>query len=171
MLLPSDYESYLKSLASSLVDIAHSPANVKFSMMDIDDILSASKGEMDMDYPCMILENPEGKMGFKHDRMKDQNLGAFIILQRAARGDAEKKREVMDTCKRIGAKIVAKIQKDKESRFKGINTAPRLVLYFDLSEVSYNKIGPIFSDCYGWRFLFEIGQEDPMPYNEQDWTI
>lgn len=170
MLLYSDYESYLKSLAEKFKGISHTEEVPRFALMDIDDIISAAKTELDMDHPCMILENPEGQLEYKHDRIKDQNLGAFMIIQRATRGDAALKRQVMNTTKEIGAKIVAKMQVDKTQRFKGDNTVPRLVLYFDLSQVGYNKIGPIFSDCYGWRFEFEIGQEDALPYDESEWN-
>jgi hypothetical protein len=169
MLTYSDYENYLRTLAEKFKGIGHTEEAPRFALMDIDDIISLTKTELDMDFPCMILENPEGKLEYKHDRIKDQNLGAFMIIKRATRGDAAMKRQVMNMAKEIGTKIVAKMQVDKVSRFKGDNTVPKLVLYFDLSQVDYNKIGPIFSDCYGWRFEFEIGQEDALPYDEADW--
>jgi hypothetical protein len=169
MLTFSQYESYFEDLATRFIPIGHTPEVRRFAMMDIDEIISLAKTGMDMDHPCLILENPEGKMEYKHDRILDENLGAFHIIKRVSRGDATKKREVMDLTKAIGTKLVAKMQLDKIGRFKGDNTIPRMILYFNLSEVSYNKIGPIFSDCYGWRFTFELGQEDQLPYDADDW--
>jgi hypothetical protein len=169
MLTFSQYESYFEDLATRFIPIGHTEEARRFAIMDIDEIISLTKSGMDMDNPCLILENPEGQMKYKHEKILDENLGAFIILKRVSRGDALKKREVMDLTKEIGAKLVAKMQLDKIARFKGKNSIPRMILYFDLSQVGYNKIGPIFSDCYGWRFTFELGQEDKLPYDADDW--
>jgi hypothetical protein len=168
MITYSQYENYFLDIAIRFRPIGHRDNLPRFASMDIDDIISMSRTEMDMDNPCMILENPEGKLDYKHDKMLDENLGAFLIIQRAVRGDATMRRQALDNTKEIGSKIIAKIQMDKIARFKGLQ-APRMVLYFDLSEVGYNKIGPIFSDCYGWRFTFGLGQEDALPYDAADW--
>jgi hypothetical protein len=162
VILFSDLESYLKRLATGLTLIGHTEANPRFATMDIDDILSLLKSELDTNSPVMIMENPEGEMGFKHDRLYDGNFCAFHILKHVDRGNPSEKREVMDRCKEIGTKVLLLIEKDRQKRFRGINTPPRFVLNFDLDQVKYQKNGPIFSSCYGWRFEFEIGEETPI---------
>lgn len=162
MLTYSEYEDYFRNLATSFSLIGHTEAASRFATMDIDSILSNQRGALDFTHPTMILENPEGAMEWKHDRMKDENLGAFHILQHVSRNNPEQKRAVMDLAKAIGTKIIAKMQTEKIARMKGDNTQKRFLLYFDLSQVRYQKVGPVFSDCYGWRFEFNIAQETPL---------
>jgi len=172
MILFTDLENYLKRLATGLTLISHTEEAPRFATLDIDDILSLGKSELDTNFPVMIMENPEGEMGFKHDRLYDGNYCAFHILQQVDRGNPTTKREVMNRCKEIGTKILLLIEKDRQKRFKGVDPAPpRFVGYFDLDQVKYQKIGPIFSSCYGWRFEFEIGQETPISYilDEDEW--
>lgn len=169
MISYSEYESYLSDLASAYKEIAHTPDRPRFALMDIDDIFSLHKTALNMDQPCMILESPEGHLDLKNDRLRDENYGAFLILQRASRSDAGRKRQVMDRCKQIGLGVLGRMFRDKINHFRGQGTAPLMVRFFDLSQVKYFKVGPIFSDAYGWRFEFNLGKETPLNYNEDDW--
>lgn len=168
----SSYESYFKTLAEQFSLIAHTEESPRFAIMDIDDILGAQRGELDFNHYVMILENPEGGMNFKHDRILDENYGAFHILSTVNRGDPAQKRTVMDTTKAIGSEIIARIQLEKIARMKGNTDIPRMVGYFDLAQVKYQKVGPIFSDCFGWRFEINLGEEAPITsmYNPDNWT-
>ena len=172
MILFSDLENYLKSKAIGFTRIGHTEEAPRFATLDIDDILSLSKTELDTNFPVMIMENPEGEMGFKHDRLYDGNYCAFHILQQVNRNDPASKRAVMDTCKEIGTKVLLYIEQDRQKRFKGDSTPPRLVMHFSLDQVKYQKIGPIFSSCYGWRFEFEVGEETPLSFilDEDEWV-
>jgi hypothetical protein len=172
MILFSELEAYMISLATGFTRIGHTEEAPRFATLDIDDILGGQRGELDFNHPILILENPEGEMGFKHDRLYDGNYCAFHILQEVNRNDPAAKRQVMDDCKEIGTKVLLYIELDRQKRFKGTNTPPRFVLNFNLSDVKYQKIGPIFSGCFGWRFEFEIGQETPIEYilDEEEWV-
>ena len=168
----SDYEAYFIDLATRFTLIGHTDQQSRFATMDIDDILSDQRGVLDFTSPVMILENPEGAMDWKHDRLLDENYGAFHILQQVSRNNPSEKRSVMDTAKEIGTKVIAKIQLDKIARMKGEMTPPRFISYFDLGAVKYQKVGPIFSSCYGWRFEFNIGEETPLGliHDADQWT-
>lgn len=171
MISYSQYESYFKTLAEQFALIGHTEESQRFATMDIDDILSAQRGELDFNNYVMILENPEGGMDFKHDRILDENFGAFHILHTVNRGNPAEKRTVMDTAKAIGAEVIARIQFEKIARHKGNTDIPRMVSYFDLGQVKYQKVGPIFAECYGWRFEFNLGEEAPINtiYNPANW--
>lgn len=169
MITFTEYEAYFESLARDFKPISHTAEVQRFAMMDIDDILSDQRGSLNFDDPCMILENPEGELGYKHDKMLDENLGAFHILQRVSRSDSAKKRILMDSTKLIGISIIARIMRQKIQRAKGDNTVPRMLMYFNLSNVKYNKISNVFSDCHGWRFEFNLGKEDPLIYYPEEW--
>lgn len=171
MITFSAYEAYFLELASRYHRIAHSETEPHFAVMDIDDILSAMKSSLKFDRPSMILENPEGRLSYKNNGMRDENFGAFLILQQClTRGDVAQKRTVMDTTKTVGMGICGKMHVDKTERFKGIRTAPRFIEFFDLAQVRYMKVGPIFSNCYGWRFEFNIGQDAELYYEPTEWA-
>ncbi len=170
MITYSQYELYFKDIATRLVDIAHTDENPQFAIMDIDDILGSQRGKLNFTKPVMILENPEGRFGYKHDQLHDENLGAFHILRDAGRDNPATKREVMDQSKTIGSKIISKLQYDKIQLSKGATGIPQMILFFDLAQVRYQKIGPIFSGCYGWRFEFNLAEQSPIIYDSEDWT-
>lgn len=169
MITYSEYEDYFQSLAKAYKPIAHTESHPRFAFMDIDSILSMSKTAMNMTDPCMILENPEGQLDHKNEKLRDENFGAFHILQHVSRSEPEKKREVMDRTKQIGIALIGRMFLDKTRHFKGQGTAPIMLRFFDLSQVKYMKVGPIFSECYGWRFEFNLGKETPFLYEEDDW--
>lgn len=170
MITYTEYEAYFLDLATRYHRIAHSEDNNHFAVMDIDDILSAMKSSLNFDTPSMILENPEGKLTYANTGMRDENFGAFLILQQSiTRGDVQQRRAVMDLTKSVGMGICGRMLLDKTNRFKGNKTPPRFIEFFDLSQVKYFKVGPIFSNCYGWRFEFNIGQDAPIYYDPADW--
>lgn len=171
MITYTEYEAYFLNLASQYHKIAHSEASRHFAVMDIDDILSAKNSSLNFDTPSLLLENPEGRLSYANSGMRDENFGAFLIIQQSlTRGDVEQKRAVMNLTKTVGMGICARMHVDKKSRFKGIKTPPRFIEFFDLSQVKYFKVGPIFANCYGWRFEFNIGQDAPIYYDPADWT-
>jgi len=170
MITYSEYEAYFEGLATSLVDIAHTEQKPQFAIMDIDDILGSQRGKIDFTSPVMILENPEGRLAYKHDQLQDENLGAFHILQDAGRDNPTRKRQVMDLTKTIGTKVISRMQYDKIQKSTGTAGIPQMLLYFDLAQVRYLKIGPIFSGCYGWRFEFNLAEQTPIIYDADDWT-
>ncbi len=165
----SEYESFFEALATDYKPISHSEESKRFAIMDIDDIISDQRGQLDFTFPCMILENSEGALAYKHDRMLDEMDGAFHILQQVNRGNPSEKRQVMNTTKAIGLAIIARIQRMKEKRSRGVTTVPRLVLYFQMNRVQYQKVSNVFGGSHGWRFEFTIGQEDPIEDTESDW--
>jgi len=171
MIAYSAYEDYFKNLATRYQKIGHSHTTNHFAVMDIDDILSAMRSDLDFSTPSLILENPEGRFSYHNSSLRDENFGAFIILQQCVtRGDTQQKREVMDHTKYVGSQLISRMHLDKENKFKGIKTAPRFVEMFQLNEVRYFKAGPLFSNCYGFRFEFNIGMGTNWVYDEEDWT-
>lgn len=168
MITPENYEAFFRNLAVSYKKIAHTEAKPRFAMMDIDEILSSLRGKLDLETPTMILENPEGMLAYKHEKLLDRNMGAFHILQRVRQGDAAHKREVMNATKQIGTGVVTKMHFLKMANFRGGKTHP-ILNYFSLDQVRYNKVGPIWVGCHGWRFEFDIALEAPLQYDPNDW--
>ncbi|PRY90565.1 hypothetical protein [Mongoliibacter ruber] len=171
MITFSQYENFFEDIAKKYKPISHSDTKARFATMDIDDILSAQRGTLDFVDPCMILENFEGELEWKHDRVLDETYGAFYILQHIPRNDPEKKRTIMTNTKTHAVKIVSKLQKMKIDFHKGVPNIPKMILYFDFSQVKYQKVSNVFAGCHGWRFEFNLGQEDLLSktYDPDDW--
>lgn len=169
MITISDYESYFESLATRYKPIGHSPTQKRFATMDIDEILAASRSSLDMLGPTLILEHPEGRPAFRHEKIRDLNNGAFLILKRIRMGDATNRRETMDICKKVGFALLSEMQRQRLALFSGQEGIPDLLHFFDLSDVYYQKVGPIMADCYGWRFEFQVGKESLLVHDEDDW--
>ncbi|MFN3802472.1 hypothetical protein [Belliella pelovolcani] len=165
----TDYENFMEALATDYKPIGHSSENKKFASMDIEDILAAMRGEIEFNSPVMILENYEGTVNYKHDGLLDRKYGAFHILQHVTRNDPAQKRAVIDSTFIIGMKIISKIQLLRKNRLGGNLSLPRFLTYFNFDDVKYNKISNVFDGCHGWRFEFGFGQEDPLPYDADEW--
>jgi hypothetical protein len=165
----SEYENFFIDLATDFKPISHTPENPKFAMMDIDDIISSKRTEMDFSTPCMILENFEGDFQYKHNQLKEEAMGAFLILKNVDRNNPSEKRSVMDQTKEIGTKIICRMQQQRETVFSGNTAVAPVLKYFQLNEVKYQKISNIMGGCHGWRFEFNLGNEYIMPYDANDW--
>lgn len=170
MITLAEYESYFETLATRYKPIGHSPTTKRFATMDIDEILAASRSSLDLSGPTMILEHPEGRPAFRHEQIRDINLGAFLILKRIRIGDSDDRRATMDLCKSVGMALISEMQRQRLALFQGAATQPKLLHFFDLSDVSYQKVGPILADCYGWRFEIQVGQESQLIHNPDDWN-
>lgn len=169
MITFSAYESYFESLAKDFKPISHTDEAPRFALMDIDDILSSQRTGLDFTNPCMILENFEGEIQYKHNQLSDQPFGAFLIIQHVDRNNPVSKREVMDRCKDYGIRIITRMQIERKALFGGDSEANRILLYFDMDQVKYQKISNIFSGCHGWRFEFNLGKEAQLPFNPNEW--
>jgi hypothetical protein len=169
MITLQQYQSYFEDTAARYTRIGHTSQSKRFAIMDIDDILNGVRGELAFESPTLILEHPEGSFDFKHEKLRDSNFGAFMILQRAELNDQAKKTQVMDTCKSIGTGVIARMHYQKAQYFSGNKSVPRMLTFFDLSKVDYMKVGPILSNCYGWRFEFNLALESAIPYNPSEW--
>ncbi|AWW31828.1 hypothetical protein DN752_17760 [Echinicola strongylocentroti] len=166
----TDYESYFLNLAKDYKPISHTEDSPRFAFMDIDEILSVAQTAMNMANPCMVLENPEGELEYINSNIRDTNYGAFMILQRVTIQNAEDKRLKMDNCKQIGMAIINQMFRHKVQLASGRGTGiPKMLSLFDLSQVKYNKVGPVFQNCYGWRFEINMAQGSQLQYVEDDW--
>lgn len=172
MILFSEYCDYFEGLARKFKSIGHSDEVPRFANLDIDDILSSQRTKLDFTNPVMILENPEGQLSWIHGQLSDRKLGAFMILKNVPRNDPEKKKAVMDECQTLGQAIIARMQYEKINLHKANLDSPyeSMIKFFDLNEVKYNKVGPIFNDCFGWRFEIEFARQDPLPFDSDEWT-
>jgi len=149
--------SYFKKLATDFIPIKD------FFRMDLTEINGAFRSSAE--FPCMVLEVIEGDLN-------DSNImnsvvsrsWAFTIYTNPANDDYEEQNEKLNLSEELGLKILARLRHDNILRdHKLYNT-------FKVEDVTYNKVGPIFSErLYGYRFSGTFTKNNPLKVDVNDW--
>ena len=158
------YSAYFESLAKRLVDIGHTNARPKFCRFNIEEVIDGLATDLDTTTPVLLLESFEGRF-FDNgsDQAFDEQAGAFLIMQQAGASDFAAQNAIIDRAKRIGRKMIARLRKDSRRQ------VPGALSQFDLSKVEYQKVGPVFDNCYGYRFTFSWEEPTALVVDEADW--
>ncbi len=142
----SQYESYLEECATNTLAISHTPNDEHFVVYDIEDVFSELEHETN--YPALFCENPELKHQDNYsDNHHEVMSGAFMILSPVESGDKAELKRVKNDNLIIAKDVVKKMYNDL--KLGNING-------FDLNNVMYNKVGPVFDKHYGWRVTFMV---------------
>ncbi|MGI4870451.1 MAG: hypothetical protein ACRYFX_04645 [Janthinobacterium lividum] len=155
------YSNYFEDLATRLRDVAHTPAAPKFCRFNIEEILAGLAHGIDPSTPCLLLESFEGRLSEEGDNVMDNQDGAFLIMKYCALEDFAAQNAIIDQAKSIGLKIVARLRHDAR---QGLG-----LLHFDRNSVGYEKVGPVFGDCYGYRFTFSFFNPLSLRVDPADW--
>ncbi len=151
---------YFKSLNAAAVDFAEN----SFFRMDLSEINGAFRSGIT--FPCMAVESPEGEAG--DSGITNSVMGrifAFTIYMNPQLNNHEQQNEFLDTCERIGLKILSRMKHDA--------TQPGHLLYdrFELSSCNHLKIGPVFTEMlYGYRFTGIIKGSESFKVVAADWN-
>ena len=151
---------YFESLNTNLVDFQ----DKSFFRIDLDELFGSFRSGIS--FPCMTVESPEGDAA--ESNVSNSVIGrapAFTIYQKPQRGNYQQQTEMLDECERIGLKIIARMRHDAR--------IPEHLLYnrFLASSVKWVKVGPVFSELlYGYRFSFEIKDNEALKVNPEDWS-
>jgi hypothetical protein len=158
----SAYSAYFEGLATKLRDVAHTPDNPKFCRFNIEEILANLAHGLDTETPCLLLESFEGRLSEEGDNVMDTQDGAFLIVKACETEDFAAANLIIDEAKRIGFKVIAKLRHDARAG-EGLQ-------HFDRNSVGYEKVGPIFGNCYGYRFTFSFFNPISLRVNPADWA-
>ena len=168
----TEYIDYFEQIAENLLDISHNPTGpVRFAVVDIDEVLTGIKTVLKwVDKPALILVNFSGSLEHRPGaKIRDSKKAQFLIVQAAIRGeDYQEIKEILDSTRETGFKVLSKIYNDREEYELG-NFCDSFIKEFYLSTVKYFKVGPKFDNCYGWLFELEIEDETELLFNPLDW--
>jgi hypothetical protein len=157
----TEYSNYFEALATKLRDVAHTKDNPKFARFNIEEILAGMAHGLDPVTPCLLLESFEGRLSEEGDNVMDNQDAAFLIMQHCELEAFDAQNEIIDRAKKIGLKVVAKLRSDAR---KDIG-----LKHFDRNSVGYEKVGPIFGTCFGYRFTFSFFNPISLAVNPADW--
>lgn len=143
----SSYIEYFRRLAAEHKDING------FYMMDINEILDGLRSTVK--YPALILENLSGSyLASNLDNPFEVINGGFLIIDHLPNpDDFQGEVAIIDRMKQIGQQVIARMLYDK---MKCELLAEKAIPGFDLNEVTFEVIGPVFDNDYGVVFTFKI---------------
>ena len=150
----SDYVNYFKTAAINNIALSHvDTTHHTFYEIDIIDIAQESL-KFKNKYLSLLLESPEKRASDNNgDNVRKFISGAFAILKEAKTGNHADRQLVLDETEEVAEQIVSKILNDAKMHLQNKNHAWKLK-GFDLNSIRFYKVGPMFTNHYGWRVEF-----------------
>lgn len=166
---PQDYIAYFEKVARQLKQIGHSDTSKRFARIDIEEVLTGLRNKINLKEWCLVLESYEGNLQSRGDEaMADTMMGAFMVVRQVKDNDFAGQAATISESKAIGLKIIALLIRDKQLAVQG--ERPRFLRGFQLGNVNYQKVGPLFGEnAYGYRFEFAILENQHLIYDPEDW--
>jgi len=162
----SDYISFFEDLATKHKSILHSPTEKHFFRANIEEVITGLRSKIK--FPAMVLESYEVRLiDYKSDNIYMAPVGAFSIIDKVERDNYDKENEAINTCMLIGIDIITAIREEYQN-FR--NNPNRKIKYFDPATVTGYKVGPLFENCFGYRFEFQIGNPLSLKYDASKWN-
>lgn len=155
---------YFETLARQHTSILHSDTRKAFFRLELDEVVEGLRNNIC--FPVIILEGYD--LNFKDnksDNLVKQRGSAFVIVDKARRGDFDAIHEVYDRMEQIGDDVLTRMRHDKFLRQSPVRD-------FDLNNVDGSLIGwPIDSNLYGIRYTFTIDSAFPSDIDPDRWNI
>lgn len=159
----SEYIAYFEEVSRKHKGIGHTDAEKHFYRLDIEELITGLRS--DLNFPCLLLESLTGHLNDTDaDSVQDILTGAFTILKQVDPGDFTMEMQALQESIRIGKDIISKIRHDSR------RTKVPVIEGFFLSSVLYEKVGPVFDNCYGYRFMFSFQQQIDLSFNPDSWN-
>ena len=143
----NSYVEYFRTLASE-----HKEIN-DFYMMDINEPLDALRSNIK--YPALILTSLSGNFEASNmDNILDSVNGGFMILGHLDQiDDFCGEMQLVSKMKQIGTDIISRMLHD---HMKCEPLALKAIPGFNINTVSYEMLGPVFDNDYGFIFSFRL---------------
>ena len=153
-------EDFFRSVATRYVPISHTEAQPRFCRFDLEELTAQLRQDIDTSQFCLLMETPTGKLlDNGGDGFFDDQALAFWVIRQVPQNDFAQERLTLSLARQHGRNIVLKCR----AEMPGLEP-------LSLSSVEYDKVGPIFNNCYGYRYSFvQPDQLDPR-LDPADWN-
>jgi len=118
--------------------------------------------------PALLLESHSASLNTNSNNtstFNGRNI-SFMLLDFTGKADSyTKQEEVLDKLENVALDIGAYLKKlngDKTSWLYG---------KFDPNNFSYEKVGPIFDNMYGWNVLYTLKNHEPLCFEPEKWEF
>lgn len=118
--------------------------------------------------PALLLESHSAAMysnSEKSANFNDRSI-SFLILDFTGKADNySKQEEVLDKLENVVIDIASYLKKlntDRESWLFG---------KFDVNDFSYEKVGPLFDNMYGWNVMYSLKNHEDLTFDPDKWDF
>lgn len=164
----AEYDAYFEPIATKLKAIRHSPTKRRFAHYHIEEVLTGLREHLDMTDFCLLLEDLEGRIISKADEaINDVQSGALIIARHVPHDDFAGERTAIDNALKLCRQVAARMIADKAMAIQG--SKPRFLRGLVVSGFSYQKVGPLFDHCFGYRLEFQYTDTAALIIDPDQW--
>lgn len=168
----SEYVEYFKTAAINHKVLAHvQDTHHTFYEIDIIDVAQESL-KFKNKYLSILLEAPSKQPGDNNsDNIRKYISGAFVILKEAKIGNHADRQLVLDETEEVSEDVASKILNDAKKHLKNPSYQWKLK-GFDVNSLRFYKVGPMFTNHYGWRveFTFNDRFSNNLQLDESKWN-
>lgn len=168
----SEYVEYFKTAAINNKVLAHVPdTHHTFYEVDIIDVAQESL-KFKNKYLSVLLEAPSKQAGDNNgDNIRKYISGAFAILKEAKIGNHADRQLCLDETEEVAEQICSKILNDAKKHLRDHAYQWKLK-GFDVNSLRFYKVGPMFTNHYGWRveFTFNDRFSNNLQLDESKWN-
>ena len=157
----NSYVEYFRTLAAE-----HKEIN-DFYMMDINEPLNALRSNIK--YPALILTSLSGNFEASNlDNILDLINGGFLIIGHLDQIDNfSGEMQLVSKMKQIGTEIIARMLHD---HLKCESLALKAIPGFNINNVSYEVLGPVFDNDFGVLYSFKVINTIDFEYIQSNWV-
>jgi hypothetical protein len=137
-----------------------------FYMMDINEPLAALRSNIK--YPALILTSLSGNLEASNlDNILDFISGGFLIIGHIDQiDDFSGEMQLVSKMKQIGIDIIARMLNDY---LKCEPLVLKAIPGFNINSVSYEMLGPVFDNDYGFMYAFKLQDCIDLEYDSDQW--
>ena len=156
----NSYVEYFRTLARE-----HKELN-DFYMMDINEPLDALRSKIK--YPALILTSLSGNFEASNlDNILDLINGGFLVIGHLDQiDDFSGEMQLISKMKQIGTDIIGRMLND---HMKCEPLTLKAIPGFNINSVSYETLGPVFDNDFGFMYSFKLQECLDMEYNPSCW--
>lgn len=167
----AEYDTYFEDIAKRLKAVQHTDQQPRYANYHIEEVLTGLRADLDMRDYCLLQEDIEGKIvGKANENADNLQSGAVMILRHVALDDFKEERVVLDKALKLAIQVAAKMVKDKEISIL-TKDLPKFLRGLDISMFSYQKVGPVFDRCFGYRLEFQYVDSTNLIMDPEEWII
>lgn len=158
-----ELNTYFKECAINCNGIGHTDSNKHFFRFNMTELTLSMSSRTN--FPAMAIESSDFvvKDLSNDDLHFDRGVGFLIIDILKNPNDIEAIEDIYDSTLELVIDVLGKIHKDK-------NCQVAVVEHFNFDGLSINPVGPVFSNCYGWRIESGLMERAGIKYDPSKFT-
>ena len=153
-----EQKAYFEQLATQYRPIGHTRDAPRFCRYNMDEVVTGLRQNLDLSQYCLLLEAPTGTLeNNQGDGNFDNQEIAFMVIRMVEERNFDEEEQVLSESRRMGVQLLARIIEQGE--FADL----------DLDSIEYDKIGPVFGNCFGYRYTITAVSEISLATDPAEW--